>query len=1162
MTHYRFFRTYVKIIALFVFLAALSSWHTAIEPVIHGHEPIGTESRQHKKSLRLTPQDELERELRGDEEHVYRIELEMGQFLSVRFKRLGTPLRATLSDPDGIQQRSVICDRNGPQSVSFVSSTSGAHYLRVGSLATGHLPGGYEIKTQVRRAVPGDEITILVEDAISEAGSLLAKGDADSCRKAIGKLLDAITKTRSSGDVRQEGCIRTTIGGAYLRLGETEEALKQQQEALLLFRRAEDDPGIAAALSRSGAVHLQIGDSQLALSLFRDALSISQEVKDLHGQGEALHNLGDAYYDLGQMHSAVDYFTQSLAIRQEVGDLFGQANTYLYLGYTYSLLRYGQKALESYNEALSRWDALNDLRGQAVTRRALANQFNSLGENQRALNLLDDARRQFAMMEDRTSEAATLNGMGQVYFDLNDTQAAQRYYQEAREKYREAHHLTGEAASLTEIGRCQHARGEIQEALTTFDQALTASRSLGNPLMEANILGDIGRIHESMGETDKALEIYEQALKLKRAAGDRMEEAYTLNDLGRVFSAAGQQEKALDYYGRALELNQAVTDRLGESQTLFNMARLMRDRGDLSEACRYIEASLELSESVRDDVASHELRTSFFASVHQRHAFFIDLLMQQHARWPDGQHSATAFLASERARARTLLEGLAEAQVDIRHGIDPDLLQREHSLRRKLDAKAERHFELLAGDADESELEEIAGSIRRLTTEYAQLQAIIRSKSPRYAALMDPQPSSLEEVQKHVLDGESLLLEYALGEERSFLWAVTKKVHQSYELPTRHEIEESARRVYELLTARQPKPEETVREYRTRIKESDSQYWQQSSRLSDMVLGPVADQLGDKRLLVVSDGALQYVPFGALPVPGATHEDDEPVPLLVEHEIVRLPSASTLAVLRRDTEGRKTPIKSVAVLADPVFELDDPRVDAHSAEIGTASEKDLPERLKPAPVASELHRALRDIGFMQGNRLRIPRLPATRLEAEAIVAAASPEASFKAFDFMANHATATSPELEQYRIVHFATHGLLNNEHPGLSGIILSMVDEWGRPQNGFLRLHDIYNLDLPVELVVLSACNSGLGKQVRGEGLVGIVRGFMYAGAERVVASLWKVDDEATGILMKLFYREMLKKGLPPAAALRQAQIAMWRESDWHQPFYWAAFVLQGEWM
>jgi len=315
-----------------------------------------------------------------------------------------------------------------------------------------------------------------------------------------------------------------------------------------------------------------------------------------------------------------------------------------------------------------------------------------------------------------------------------------------------------------------------------------------------------------------------------------------------------------------------------------------------------------------------------------------------------------------------------------------------------------------------------------------------------------------------------------------------------------------------------------------------------------MLLGPIADRLSGKRIVVVSDGAMQYVPFAALPIPG---RGADRIPMIVEHEIVNLPSVSAFAVLRRESLGRVEPKLSVAVLADPVFELDDPRL---------GGETSLPKQAEP--TESGARRALRDIGLFRGIGLGIPRLVSTRWEADAILAVAPEGTTLRALDFDASRATATSPELGKYRIVHFATHGVVNNEQPGLSGIILSMVDQDGQPINGFVRLDDIYNLDLPAELVVLSACNSALGKPVDGEGLVGIVRGFMYAGASRVVASLWKVDDEATGELMGRFYREMFKGNQSPAAALRNAQIAMSRHEEWNPPFFWAAFVLQGEWL
>jgi CHAT domain-containing protein len=202
---------------------------------------------------------------------------------------------------------------------------------------------------------------------------------------------------------------------------------------------------------------------------------------------------------------------------------------------------------------------------------------------------------------------------------------------------------------------------------------------------------------------------------------------------------------------------------------------------------------------------------------------------------------------------------------------------------------------------------------------------------------------------------------------------------------------------------------------------------------------------------------------------------------------------------------------------------------------------------------------MRDVALLD-SRGNLSRLPSSREEAEAILAAAPEGQAFTATDFKANKAILESPEMSQHGILHFATHAVLNSEHPELSGIVLSLVDEQGRAQDGFLRLHDIYNLNLPAELVVLSACQTALGKEVKGEGLLGLTRGFMYSGAKRVMASLWKVDDGATAEFMREFYQGIFKRGLKPAAALRAAQIEMRKKRQWRFPYYWAAFVLQGE--
>jgi CHAT domain-containing protein len=594
---------------------------------------------------------------------------------------------------------------------------------------------------------------------------------------------------------------------------------------------------------------------------------------------------------------------------------------------------------------------------------------------------------------------------------------------------------------------------------------------------------------------------------------------------------------------------------------LYNIAAAQRDLNNLDEARAQIEAGLQIVESLRAEVALRSLRTSYLASVQKYYELGADILMRLHNQRPSEGFAAAALQTSERGRARTLLELLAEAHADIRQGAPSALIDRERLLQQSLEAKAAGQTRLLYGRQSPEQAAAAAKEIDALTTEYEQVQAQIRDTSPRYAALTQPAPLNLKEIQAGVLDRDTLLLEYALGKEKSYLWAVTPASIKSFELPKRAEIEKAAQRVYEILIARnQFAPGETPEQRRRRLDLADAEYPAASAALSQMVLGPVASQLESKRLLVVSDGMLQYVPFAALPLPETGRQGDEatgrraaslPVghtPLIVEHEVVSLPSASVLAALRRETAGREAAAKTIAVLADPVFQSDDPRIGTSAS--GRSTEAD------EAPSSAEVRRSAEESGLGDFVRLRF-----SRREADEIMRLAPVDESFKALDFAASRATATGADLCQYRIVHFATHGLINNLHPGLSGVVLSLVDEQGRPQNGFLRLYDIYNLKLGADLVVLSACQTALGKEYRGEGLVGLTRGFMYAGAPRVVASLWRIDDRATAELMKRFYQGMLGQGLRPAAALRAAQVSMWKDKRWQAPHYWAAFTIQGEW-
>jgi CHAT domain-containing protein len=389
------------------------------------------------------------------------------------------------------------------------------------------------------------------------------------------------------------------------------------------------------------------------------------------------------------------------------------------------------------------------------------------------------------------------------------------------------------------------------------------------------------------------------------------------------------------------------------------------------------------------------------------------------------------------------------------------------------------------------------------------------------------------EIQRHLLDPETILLEIHLGPRRSVLWAVTIDAVESHELPPRAVIEKAARRAHELLGVSH------LREYRAASSHA-------LSELSRIVLGPVADRLVEQetaRLLISGAGALKLVPFAALPVPG----DGDPEPLVARHEIVSVPSASALAVLRGQAAGRPRPPGTVAVLADPVFERTDPRFEGSGGS-------DAPAIDASAPGA-------RDAGDPAVPAGHLRRLRYSSAEAEAILRFAGNGRSHRALGFEATREAAASPALGGYRIVHFATHGALDDEHPELSHLVFSRFDAAGHPRDGVLFAHQIDDLELPVDLVVLSACETALGKEVRGEGLVGLTQGFFHAGAQRVLVSLWQVDDRATAELMARFYEGLLAEGLPAPAALRRAQLAVRGEVGWRAPYYWAGFVLQGDW-
>ena len=924
---------------------------------------------------------------------------------------------------------------------------------------------------------------------------------------------------------------------------------------------ATDQARVAALRAFGEASQLRqqtTGDAmRKAVQKYEQALPLWQSVGDKEKEAETLSSLGFLYHNyLGETLLARDYHERELPLRRVLGQQLGEAIALNNLGHIYSTLGERQKSLEHYQQSLTLHRSAGRRRNEAVVLDHLGQVYSQTGNPQLALDHHWQALAIFRALGEHRHEAVTLINISNVLTRLGEWSKALEYQQQGLAVFRVIKDQLQEAITLTNIAASYSNMGERQQTLKHYQQAMALNRSLGNGRLEAYALSGIGSIHVVFDEFQQAASHFQQALRLLQNAGDRRAEADTLLKLGIVRRLTGEWQQAETSFANALSLSRAVQDVALEAQILDGFALLEQSRGSLASARRYSEQAIELTESLRARAASQQSRAAFLASKQSYYEHYIDLLMRLHREQPGAGNDSAALKMSEQARARSLLELLAEARADIRQGADAALLAEERALRQQLNARAEAQTRLLGGKHTEAQAAAIAKEIAGLVNRLQEVESRIRTASPRYAALTQPQPLSAAEIQNQLLDDDTLLLEYALGEKRSYLWLVSPTSLAAHELPGRVEIEAAARKVYESLTARQPKPGLTEAQQRARVVSAEAEFKTQATALSRMLLGSVASQLGNKRLAVVASGALEYIPFAALPDPMASANYQ---PLIAAHEVVNLPSASSLAVIRSETAGRRTAEKTVAVLADPVFETNDPRV-ALARGKKTTGAGDAYAQPAPEAIAANLQRAVRTFDTSAG-RAGLTRLPFSREEAEAIATLAPASQVLKATGFRANRATATSEELSRYRIVHFATHGLLNSEHPELSGLVFSLVDETGKPQDGFLRLHEIYNLRLPADLVVLSACQTALGKEFKGEGLVGMTRGFMYAGAERVVASLWQVDDLATSGLMERFYRGMLKDGQRPAAALRSAQLEMMKQRRWASPYFWAAFVLQGEW-
>jgi CHAT domain-containing protein/tetratricopeptide (TPR) repeat protein len=1049
----------------------------------------------------LVPGETSERELGGGEAQTFRVAVPPGQPLLITAEQRGLDVVLAVQDPSGkpLGTMDSAIEREGTETWLIAAGAGGPHRIGVRPAKAFAPRGRYRIGVEVlASAAPEDLWRVEAERLMTAAGLLFTQSTVDAQQQARALYEQALAHWRALERKPEEARALFLLAVVHQRLSQFQPMLDRLQAALPLFAALGDRAREADVLTYRGLGLWKLGRYGKAIAAVERSLEIRRARNDRWGEAVTSQNLCLIRVHLSEWREAIRCYEQLLPLLEEVGE--PDAEAFNGLGGAYSGLGELRKARELYDRSLQKRRALNDWKAAAVVLNNLAVLSVAQDDLGQALDYYGQSLEAVRKVGDREWVARILSNLAGAYLDLGEPQRALDLLNEALPVRHELGDKRGEVATLLLLGSAHERLGDEAAALAPYGQALQIAREMEDRAWTAFALAQSGRGYLQAGDPARALELLTQAADLHRALENRAGLAAVLQLTGEAETRLKQPEKALATLREALGLWHDLGDPSGKVETLSSLAAAERGLGRLQEAVAHAEEAVSLVESSRTKVADPGLRASLLAS--RRRAFDLAIGLRM-----DLGDAEAALALSERARARSLLDLLQEARNKIRDGMSPELREREENLAFQLGRNARDLRGSPAGEKraqlQRERAELLAGADR--------LEDQIRRSNPRYAALDQP-PLDAAAI-RALLDPGTVLLEFTLGEERSFLWLVTPERVESFELPGREEIEAVAHRTY--IDA-------------SKLEEGDAAAHQALSRL---LFGKVAaDRLHVRRLVIVADGALQYVPFAILPDPEAPG-----VPLVVGHEIVSLPSASVLDTQRRVLAGRPRARKAVAILANPVFSLSDSRLP-----------KPAPSRTPArAPAAGE----------------RFQRLPATEREARAIAGLLPPDQVFLGLGTEASRATALGGSLAGYRAVHFATHGQIDPETPRLSFLALSMFDDKAQPQEGYLRLSDVYNLKLDADLVVLSGCETALGREIRGEGLMGLTQGFFYAGAERVMASLWRVEDSATAELMSRFYRGMLKEGLPPAAALRAAQLAVRSDPRWQDPFYWAPFVLQGDW-
>ena len=879
-------------------------------------------------------------------------------------------------------------------------------------------------------------------------------------------------------------------------LGRYDEEVKLCERSILLARQRNDIEVLIDFLEEKSYCLGKRGDHMAAIDCLNQAVSIAREIRNRKRTIDLFDLISQKYWYLDDYQQALHYAGESLMISRELNDLEGQASSLNYMGIFYTSIGEIYRGLSCYYEALDLFRQIDNKGGEGTCLGNIAWEYIHLGAAEKAVPLLKRAVAIFHAVKGwERWEATYISNLGSAYRKL-------QRFEEALEQYRRAYDII--------------------------------SKHQGEEHQASNFLGSIGEIYQEMGEYEKAIEYCRQALEMDMALFKKSHRSANLLRLGNVYLEMGEADNASHYYQEAYNISRSIKNDEYLWKIEAGLGYIFQLKQDTDGAIQFYKQAVNDIEGIRNRIVLDEEKIGFFEDKSDIYKKLIMQLVLLNETCPKQGYEVEGFEYTEKARARAFLDILAESRARVRKGIDPALLQRERDIFRQI---SRIQTEMQKPDLNAAKWDSLSRALIRVEDLHDEFKRELRNSNVRYANLVYPEPCTLSQVQARVLNSHTALLEFCLNEPYSILWCVTKDDLHLISLPPGNEIEAMIRDYMQTISMP------------VGLNNPFLKHVSPGFRLYNCLISPAISHLsGISHLIIVCDGLLHYLPMEAL----VTQKTENPESIHYfneDYQISYAPSASVIGTLHEEQDKHIKTANKLLAFGDPDF--GESRGNALNRGKTNSVTGDSTENIADMDFASR--------GLYEKAGIQFRRLPHSGDEVEEISHLFKDKEKAVYLRENAKEEIVKQLPLTPFRYIHFATHGIIDQDFSNRSGIVLTLDDD--PAEDGFLQMNEILNLEMNADLVVLSACQTGLGTFKRGEGIVGLTRAFMYAGARSILVSLWNINDGSTAVFMKNFYQH-LQENRNKTESLQLAKSDMLRSerSAYHHPFYWAPFVLIGE--